>query len=184
MSSREQSSASRAAGLRALADRIPDADEPLRASAWLGLAIGLLLLVLASCEAAATNGRPAERAVVVAVGDSENGRTCGARGGGRRTDVTWRSSDPPGGLPAEFIHLGACGDWRPGEETTLVRVPDGDAVEVHVEPVRSYAQAGRLAAAVALGVFIAGTVLLGIRLAALRLWARLRHRRRQRSDAS
>ena len=179
----EQSSGGRAARLRALADRIPSADEPLRASVWAGLGLGLLLFALASCEAAATSGRAAEQAVVVAVSDSDNGRPCDGRGG-QRTDVTWRSSDPPGGLPAEFVHVGACGDWFPGDEATLVRVPAGNAVDVYVEPIRSYSLAGRIAAAAALGVCVLGTVLLSIRLAAVRLWARLRRRRQRRGGGS
>ena len=166
----------------ALASFMPDVDRPLRAGLWTGLAFGLVLLALTTWEVAATSGYPSEQAEVVAVSDSSNSRPCG-RGPERRQDVTWRSTKPPDRLPTEFRVVGECSDWRPGDRTRLVRVPDGNDAKVFPEPLRDHAEAGTVSAVIALLSGLAVSASLMIRLAALRLWTRVRRKGRQSRDA-
>src|SRR5579885_1243828 len=88
-------------------------DRPYRGLAATSIATGLLFGLVAFAIAAvfmgmdylAVRDKPTEHAVVISVGPSGTEEACGPRAlapdtPGERT--TYRSSDPPAGLPAEF----------------------------------------------------------------------------------
>lgn len=133
--------------------------------------------MLSCAEVAATRDWPVERATVVAVDEHSSLLGCG-RGGGPQLDVSWRSSEPPPGLPSAFRDIGACVDVQVGDVVEVVRVPhtDGDA-EVYVQPVRSYRQARQdMLAGAVIGAVLTLGILMGRHLL-LHSWALWRGRR-------
>lgn len=86
---------------------------------------------------------PRERAELLAasVTGASPKEPCGRIGPAR--DLTWRSQNPPSGLPTEFDQINACEILNPGDTATLVRAIDQQSGEVaiYVDPVSSYWEA-------------------------------------------
>lgn len=160
--------------------RIGNAEDLL--AAWLFAAIISLLMaavffLTSGPELSETRGYPREQAEVVTIHD-ESWFGCGKHEG-PRTDVTWRSDDPPAGLPGTFRDRSSCnGELEVGERYEVVRVADGDDLEVYVDPVSSQTQVVQLTAFGAAAGFGVAWVAVGIK------YAVRRFRRRNGSSAS
>jgi hypothetical protein len=107
-----------------------------------------------------------EHAVVVAVGPSGTKETCGPKAlwpdtPGERT--TYRSADPPPGLPAEFTwsHCPGLGDELGAE--VIVRRAGTTEDDVYVDPIESAGQWLGMAAIVGVATFVIAGLLAGIR---------------------
>lgn len=138
---------------------------PYRGLLTAALAYGALFGLGAFCVAALFMGIdyfsvrhvPTERAAVLSVAPSGTKETCGYRAlrpdtPGERT--TYRSSNPPTGLPAEFS-VNHCPDWddTPGEVVTVRRAGISQD-DIYLDPIESAGQwlgmAGVVGAATAL----------------------------------
>lgn len=156
----------------------PTLDQPFRVGLLAGLGLGLLFGTLSAGEVASTEGAPIEHTTVVAVEEHPSILGCG-RGGGPELDITYRSHNPPAGLPAKFTDVGSCnGSFKAGDAVDVVRVQnEGGHVDVHPDPIRSYRQAALDGLAGSVIGFVTLTGVLLIRLLTLRTWVAWRSRR-------
>jgi hypothetical protein len=105
-----------------------------------------------------------EHVVVVSVAPSGTKETCGAKAlspdtPGERT--TYRSPDPPPGLPAEFTNTHCPNDgYEPGMVVPVRRTGPGED-DVHVEPIESPGQWLGMAATVGVATFIISALVAG-----------------------
>lgn len=113
----------------------------------MGLLFGLgafaVAAVLMGIDYFAVRGKPTEHAVVISVGPSGTKERCGPRAltadtPGERT--TYRSTDPPTGLPAEFA-INHCPDWddHQGDVVELRRTGLGQD-DIYIDPIQSAGQ--------------------------------------------
>lgn len=148
-------------------------DRPYRglasASVVAGLLFGLGAFVVAAVfmgiDFFAVHGKPTEHAVVISQGPSGTRETCGARALTPDTpgeQTTYRSTDPPSGLPAEF-RINHCPDWddHPGD-VVAVRRTGLTQDDIYIDPIQSAGQwlgmAGIVGAATTLIVAILACV--------------------------
>lgn len=125
---------------------------------------------------------PTERAVVVSVGPSGTMELCGYRAlspdtPGERT--TYRSADPPAGLPQEFS-VNHCPDWddSPGDVVSVRRTGTSQD-DIYLEPIESAGQWLGMAGVVGLATTAIAAVLVGAKEA----WGvRTAQRRARRHD--
>lgn len=126
-------------------------DRPYRGLVTACLVMGLLFGMGAFVVAAAFMGsdyfavrdNPTEHAVVISQGPSGTRETCGPRALLPNTpgeQTTYRSSDPPAGLPAEF-RINHCPDWddHPGDIVEVRRTGLGQD-DIYIDPIQSAGQ--------------------------------------------
>ena len=105
-----------------------------------------------------------EHAVVVSDGPSGTKETCGraVRPLTRGERTTYRSTDPPPGLPAEFseTHCPGAGE-EPGTEVTVRRAGPGED-DVYVDPIESVWQWLGMTAIAGVATFVIGALAAGI----------------------
>jgi hypothetical protein len=152
-------------------------------AAGVGLLFGLgafaVAAVFMGIDYLAVRDHPTEHAVVVSVAPSGTQETCGRaltpNTPGERT--TYRSSDPPPGLPAEFS-VTHCPDWddHPGDAVTVRRTGTGQD-DVYVEPIESVSQWLGTAAAVGVATAVIAAVVAVVKEA----WSVHRSTRRRRA---
>jgi len=121
------------------------------------LVVAAIVFAYSTSEVRATSGEPRERALLVTAHKSATPWHTGCGKGDDPRDLTWRSMNPPAGLPATFTQREQCNpSLDPGDVATIVRVKDGDRLRVFVNPVLSYGDAIGMAmlAAVATMVLI------------------------------
>lgn len=121
---------------------------PYRSLASAALAVGVLFglgafavgAVFMGFDYFSVRGSPTEHALVVSVGPSGTKESCGPRSltsdtAGERT--TYRSANPPVGLPADFS-VNHCPDWddKPGEVVT-VRRTGVTQDDIYLHPIES-----------------------------------------------
>ncbi len=149
----------------------PTLDQPFRVGLLAGLGMGVLFWALSASEVASTSGAPTEQTTVVAVEEHHSILGCG-RGGGPELDITYRSENPPAGLPATFTDVGSChGSFTVGERVEVVRVQHDDGhVDIYPNPIRSFRAATLDGVAGAVIGFVTFSGMLLIRLLALRVW--------------
>ncbi|WP_143598291.1 hypothetical protein [Phycicoccus duodecadis] len=109
----------------------------------------------------AVHDRPTERVIVISQGPSGTTEACGPRGlipdtPGEQT--TYRSADPPPGLPAEF-RVNHCPDWEDNiGDVVQVRRTGLTQDDIYLDPIQSVGQwlamAGLVGAATAVAVSI------------------------------
>lgn len=139
---------------------------------WLTiLLIGLYFFARYADQVYELRAWPSERAELVrnTATQAVSPKQCGDPASDGR-DMTWRSEDPPTGLPATFTVTNVCQltDNAPGRTYTIVRDLSAGSPEVVVDPVRSYGRALASAAAAAVLAWIGFTVVFALRL----IWRR------------
>lgn len=147
---------------------------PVTRAAALSVAMTVVFGSALGLDTAETAGRPLEHAEVL--GYELTGETVVCHKLRAKEYVaTYRSDDPPPGLPATFEHDGYC-DPEPavGTVVPLVRTLHDDQVEVHTYPLRSAGEVAVTIAGFALLVFL----VLWLAFAASRAHDRWRERRR------
>ena len=118
-----------------------------------GLGAFVVSALLMGFDYFAVRDSPTEHAVVLSVTPSGTEETCGRaitpNTPGERT--TYRSSDPPRGLPAEFS-VTHCPDWddHPGDTVTVRRTGTSQD-DVYVDPIETAGQWLGMAALVGAG---------------------------------
>jgi hypothetical protein len=125
----------------------------------------LLLGILMGLDYSSVRGVPTERAVVVSVGPSGTHELCGYRALIPDTPgelTTYRSLNPPTGLPAVFTHVGCPSEQVPGGEVPVRRTGLG-AGDVHLEPIESPGDVVAMAMIGALTAGVVGAGLAGVR---------------------
>lgn len=155
----------------------PGKDRPTRLSIALGLVFAVVVGLATSWDFQRSAEHPRERATIVARHEVAP-NIC--PGNGRRDwetkwDVTWRSANPPKGLPAKFVEKNVC-DWNEvGDKVEIIRVIDNGRVTVAEDVPHS----GREALELALSTF---ALVFSISLPIAWLWlGASRWRRRVRS---
>lgn len=149
---------------------------PYRGLASASIAMGLLFGVAAFAIAAvfmgidyfAVRGKPTEHAVVIAVGPSGTQEVCGPRAispdtPGERT--TYRSTDPPAGLPREFAvnHCPDAGD-RQGDVVAVRRTGTGTGQDdVYLDPIETAGQWMGMAGVVGVAAAVIGAVMASVK---------------------
>ena len=119
-------------------------------------------------------GWPQEQAQVLSMERTGHLQRCGKYDDVDVYTVTWRSQDPPSGLPAEFTGEEGCSAPEVGDTVTVVRVVDQDgSVHVWNNPVTS----GRTVAWVFAGTFAGVFAVVWLVSAAWIAWRRPRRRR-------
>jgi hypothetical protein len=116
------------------------ASATLAAGALFGLGAFAVAAVFMGFDYFTVRGTPTEHALVVSLGPSGTKESCGPRSltsdtAGERT--TYRSANPPVGLPADFS-VNHCPDWddTPGEVVTLRRT-GASQDDIYLHPIES-----------------------------------------------
>ncbi|GAA2166863.1 hypothetical protein [Pedococcus bigeumensis] len=170
-------------------------DPPYRGLASASMAMGLLFGLGAFLIAAvfmgfdyfAVRDKPTERAVVISQGPSGTKETCGPRALTPDTpgeQTTYRSTDPPTGLPAEF-RINHCPDWddHPGDLVEVRRTGLGQD-DIYIDPIESAGQWLGMAGIVGLVTTVIAAVLACVKEAWGVHRAQRRIRRRKQHQSS
>lgn len=133
---------------------------------WIFLVAGLVVLAMASKtteEVRGTSGWPSERVKALASAEHHSLRSCG-KGAGIAQDVTWKSTQPPQGLPEVFETHNVC--WKADESAVAVRQlhDDGTVKKVWLDPTTSYGDAAWITVSLGLFVFAGYYLLRGFKL--------------------
>lgn len=135
-----------------------------------GAVIGAASFGLFARDVWETDGWPTETAELVSAPDSAPPWDNGCGKGSDPRDFTWRSTDPPVGMPPTFRQLEECNvTVDPGDRATIVRVVESDGrVRVFINPVPSYWDAAGMAAVCAFFWFAGVALIAWLR----RIWLR------------
>lgn len=126
-----------------------------------GVAFGGLIGGGVALDVAHASGHVRERAVAVEVDSDAFGALDGCGKHSWRSDVRWRSLEPPAGYPPEFAD-DTCEPIEEGEEWKVVRSDSSLTPHVLIDPPRSYSSAWlQGAAAFGLGFLVCGLGLIG-----------------------
>lgn len=125
----------------------------------IGLTIAAIGFAITGWEWIHTHGHPTEHATVISSDETGGSSYCGRTGSRPNVRLTWRSEDPPPGLPSTFTQDTACDATDVGETDEVVRVRHDDGtVSVYVEPATSLVD---VAGTTVLG-FVGGMALAGV----------------------
>lgn len=164
----------------------PYAEVPVAAlvvGALWGVGVLLVAAFFLGLDYFAVRGATTEHAVVVSVAPSGTKETCGVKAlfpdtPGERT--TYRSSDPPRGLPAEFTQTHCPDDGDELGARVLVRRTGTGEDDVYVEPIESAAEWLGASGLAGVAAFVIAAVLGGAKEA----WSAHRSVRRIRRRAA
>ncbi|WP_269306776.1 hypothetical protein [Aeromicrobium sp. HA] len=115
----------------------PGKDRPTRSSIAFGLVFAAVVGLGSYWEFRQSADGPREMATVIERQKAGPGY-CPSGGRGRsdpKWDVTWRSENPPPGLPAEFTEEEVCNWNEVGERVEVIRVPEGRQTKVYQDVV-------------------------------------------------
>lgn len=117
------------AGYRLL---VPVNPTPFRMAVTFSLVVGTLFAGSAIVERFQTRHGQIETATVIAKERTFDKPTCWmARGPNEYAhDYTWKSQNPPAGMPAEFVDRERCETWRVGEPIDIIRRVKNDELIV------------------------------------------------------
>ena len=115
----------------------------MAAGVLFGLGVFVVAAVFMGFDYVAVRDKPTEHAVVISQGPSGTRETCGPRALSPDTpgeQTTYRSADPPDGLPAEF-RINHCPDWddHPGD-VVEVRRTGLTQDDIYIDPIQSAGQ--------------------------------------------
>lgn len=108
------------AGYRLL---VPVNPTPFRMAVTFSLVVGTLFAGSAIVERFQTRHGQVETATVIAKVRTHDEPTCWVprHNWEYAHDYTWKSQNPPADMPAEFVDLEKCENWRVGESTDIIR---------------------------------------------------------------
>jgi len=164
----------------------PGRERPARSAIAFGLVFAFVVGLGSYWDLRQSDAGPRETATVVDRQRVEGRAFCpsGGRGTDPRWDVTWRSENPPAGLPAEFTEKAVCNWNAVSDEAEIIRVTESGRTKVYQDVVRSGRESLSFAGwtFVILGVF-ALPVFWG-QFAVARWWRRRRDERAAQTNVS
>ncbi|WP_153302830.1 hypothetical protein [Aeromicrobium choanae] len=105
-------------------------------------------------------------------------------GGDPRWDVSWKSENPPRGLPTEFLEEGTCNWNKVGERVEVIRVTKNGRTKVYQDVIHAGRESLELAAWMFAIVTVFGVPLAWLQFGLTRWWRRLRAETRTENPRS
>ena len=162
----------------------PGRERPTRSAIAFGLAFALVLGLGSYWDVRQSAGGPRERATVVDRQKVEDDRCLADRRSSDPTwNVTWRSENPPPGLPAEFTEDAVCNWNEVGDEVEIIRVTEAGRTKVYQDVVDSGQESLRFAGWTFVLLAIFALPIFWAQFGLTRWWRRLRDGRASRTDA-
>ncbi len=158
----------------------PGKDRPTRNAIALAVAFAVVIGLGSFWDFHQSSDGPRETATVVARHEA-GPATCpgvGRRQWDPKWDVTWRSKNPPAGLPAEFVVERVCDENEVGDTVEIIRVIKDGRTKVYQDVAQNQHEVLELGAWTFVFVFLialtGGWLLFGLS----RLWRRVRRTER------